>query len=134
MGHHSNKPHYALTEVIEFDKAVQAAILMTDERDTLIVVTADHSHSFTYNGYPDRGNDIFGISEISKEDHLPALTLSYANGQGYYNTYNEDGTRKDVSELDLTDPETRFIALAPRSSETHAAEDVGVWASGKNYL
>lgn len=131
MGHHSTKPWYALTELLEFARAVEAATYLTDERDTLIVVTADHSHSFTYNGYPDRGNNIFGFNEINKEDKLPSSTLSYANGQGYSNTYNENGGRKELNEEVLSNPDTQFIALVPRSSDTHAAEDVGVWASGE---
>lgn len=42
------------------EKAVAEAVRMTDEKETLILVTADHSHVFTVGGYPARGNDILG--------------------------------------------------------------------------
>ena len=50
----------SLTETLAMDRAVQKALKMTDSEDTLIVVTADHSHAFTVSGYPERGNDILG--------------------------------------------------------------------------
>jgi alkaline phosphatase len=48
----------ALDETVEFAKAVQAAADLTDEEDTLIVVTADHAHTMSISGYPARGNHI----------------------------------------------------------------------------
>lgn len=44
-----------------FDKAVQVAKEITNDDDTLLVVTADHSHAFMMAGYPSRGNDILGL-------------------------------------------------------------------------
>lgn len=55
--------------------------------------------------------------------------MSYANGIGYYNTY-EDGVRKNVASFDWTNPYTAYMASAPRNSETHGGDDVGVYASG----
>jgi len=59
--HHDNYAQMALHETAEMDDAVAYAARNTDPADTLIIVTADHSHSFTMNGYPARGNDILGI-------------------------------------------------------------------------
>ena len=57
--HHVNNAHLALSETVAFDDAVGVAMEMTGE-DTLMVVTADHSHVLTIAGYPDRGHNIFG--------------------------------------------------------------------------
>jgi alkaline phosphatase len=63
MGHHDTKAHLALDEAVEFAKAIQTAADLTDEEDTLIVVTADHAHTMTISGYPIRGNEILGKHE-----------------------------------------------------------------------
>ena len=47
-------------DTVAFSDAVQKAVDITDEDDTLIVVTADHSHVFTMGGYVSRGNPILG--------------------------------------------------------------------------
>ena len=51
---------HALYETLAFEDAIQEAIDMTDEEDTLIIVTGDHSHAFDIQGYSYRGNDILG--------------------------------------------------------------------------
>ena len=58
--HHDTLAHLALIDTMAFEKAVKTGIDMTSPDDTLIVVTADHSHAFTVGGYPSRGNDILG--------------------------------------------------------------------------
>lgn len=97
--HHSTKARKALDETIEFHKAIQAAVDMTNPEDTLIVVTSDHAHTMSLNGYPDRGNDILGIAGEGR-DNLPYTTLSYSNGPGYRKEV--DGHRHDVSNDDLS--------------------------------
>lgn len=52
MGHHDNWARKALDETAEFSKIVEMVRKMTNESDTLIVVTSDHGHVMTYNGYP----------------------------------------------------------------------------------
>lgn len=50
--HHETRARLALEETIEFHKAVEYAVAETSEEETLIIVTADHSHVFTVGGYP----------------------------------------------------------------------------------
>lgn len=59
-GHHEGKAKQALHEAVEMDQAIGKAGAMTSQKDTLTVVTADHSHVFTFGGYTPRGNSIFG--------------------------------------------------------------------------
>ena len=61
QAHHDGRAKAAFEELLEFEKAVIYASTKTNEQDTLIIVTADHSHTMTINGYPERGNSIFGI-------------------------------------------------------------------------
>lgn len=43
-----------------FDSAIDKAGQITSEKDTLTLVTADHSHVFSFGGYTLRGSSIFG--------------------------------------------------------------------------
>lgn len=63
-GHHASQAAVALSETVMFDKAVQVAKEITNGDDTLLVVTADHSHAFMMAGYPSRGNDILGLLKM----------------------------------------------------------------------
>ena len=54
-GHHDGKPGYALLETQAFARAIEAALEKVDLEETLVLVTADHSHVFTIAGYPVRG-------------------------------------------------------------------------------
>lgn len=60
-GHHEGKAKQALHETVEMDRAIGEAGILTSSEDTLTVVTADHSHVFTFGGYTTRGNSIFGM-------------------------------------------------------------------------
>lgn len=50
QAHHQNHARLALQEVLELDAAIQVALDETDRSNTLIIVTADHSHAMTLNG------------------------------------------------------------------------------------
>ena len=146
--HHAGNAYNALNDAIEFSKAVQAAVDATNDEDTLIIVTADHSHVFTIAGYPKRGNPILGkVVGIGSEepslasDGMPYTTLGYTNGLGYRDLGDETNADASYMEaavtgrVDLTSVETQTPgfhqeALVPLSSETHAGEDVAVYAMG----
>lgn len=59
--HHDTKARLALEEAVEFQKAVQYVKDNTNEDDTLIVVTADHSTVLTVGGYMVRLNQNYCI-------------------------------------------------------------------------
>ncbi|XP_058835961.1 alkaline phosphatase-like [Topomyia yanbarensis] len=130
--HHESWTRLALDETAEFSKAIALARELTNLDDTLIVVSSDHSHTMTYNGYARRGQDVLGIADISDIDHLPYTTLSYANGPGYNGTYNPDNPteRLNISEYDFTLYNLRYPATVLMAAETHGGEDVAVYASG----
>jgi len=147
-GHHAGSAYNALTDTIEFANAVQAAIDTTDPEETLILVTADHSHVFTIAGYPKRGNPILGkvVSVGSSEpalasDGMPYTTVGYTNGLGNRNfigetnadkSYNEEVNvgRIDLTAIDTTDSGFHQEANIPLGSETHAGEDISIHAIG----
>ena len=146
--HHAGNAYGALYDTIAFAEAVDTADKLTDDEETLIIVTADHGHVFTIAGYPKRGNPILGkvVNVGSDEaataaDGTPYTTLGYTNGLGFRNlgdvtnsdaSYLEgpDTGRKDITDVDTTTPGYHQEALIPLGSETHSGEDVGIYAKG----
>ena len=137
--HHGVNAARALEDTDALDQAVAAALEMTDATDTLIIVTADHSHTMTMAGYPRRNNPILGkvvyeTGAIARgEDGKPYTTLGYANGQSACRRMEEGGTtctRADLSDVDTTAKDFQQQALVFMGSETHAGEDVAIFARG----
>ena len=134
--HHYGNGYRALNETIAMSEAVQAAVELTSQDDTLILVTADHSHTLSFVGYPGRGNPILGkVAGIDVDgthrqaldkDDRPYTTLVYANGPGY----RGENPRPDLSEVDTEAVEFLQEAMVPLRNESHGGEDVGIWASG----
>ena len=162
-GHHLGNAHRALSETIEFSRAVQAARDATDPRETLIVVSADHSHGLTIGGYPTRGNDILGrvVNNDSRGEPKPEpavdargrpyTTLRYHDGPGavvgevVWPKASSSGQRRwpgirarfgwldrrpDSQGVDTADPDYLQHAPVALFGETHAGEDVAVYALG----
>lgn len=42
--------------MVQFENAIYESTSTLNDDDTLVVVTADHSHSMVFNGYGERGN------------------------------------------------------------------------------
>jgi alkaline phosphatase len=149
-GHHAGSAYNALTDTIEFSKAVKTAVNSVNLKDTLIIVTADHSHVLTIAGYPKRGNPILGktVSVGSDEpalasDGLPYTTLTYANGNGFKELDDETNAdasyylpvsagRHDITHVDTESSGYHQESLVPMSAETHAGEDVAIYGKGIN--
>ncbi len=146
--HHAGSAFNALHETREFSNAVSMALNMTSEDDTLIIVTADHSHVFTMAGYPKRGNPILGkvvgvgqSEPTLAEDGKPYTTLGYMNGRGHYAlgdqtdpevVYEEPVTfgRQDITDINTQSVGYHQEALVPLTAETHGGEDVAIYARG----
>lgn len=158
--HHGGNAYRALTDTIAFSEAVQAALDDTDAADTLIVVTADHAHTLTFAGYPQRGNPILGLvhggsdfedsgSALALDQHkLPYTTLGYANGPGYVGASDQQpegpknyphyyrslgkpaAGRPDLTKVDTQAPDYMQESTVPFMSESHGGEDVAIFARG----
>jgi alkaline phosphatase len=147
-GHHANSAFNALSDTIEFSRAIQAAVDNSNPDETLIIVTADHGHVFTIAGYPKRGNPILGkvvdvgTSELARGlDGLPYTTLSYANGPGFHDFGDETNAdkvyytepfrgRADLTHIDTERSGFHQEAMITKRSESHSGEDVAIYATG----
>lgn len=138
-GLHAGDAQRALGDAAALDEAIAAAVAATDPKETLIIVTADHSHTLIIQGYPDRGNPILGLVKeggklTTARDGKPYTTLSFANGPGSVCTKQPDDKylcdRKDLTNVDTTALGFLQQSLVPLGSETHGGEDVAIFAGG----
>ncbi len=137
--HHASNPYRALKEAQMFSATVADVLKSVNLDETLVLVTADHSHVFTMAGYPARGNDILGYIKppkgggegdggLSPEGYAlddrgqPMTTLSYANGPFV--------ARGLSRALPPNDPNYLAIKTYGTGSESHGGEDVALFAEG----
>lgn len=134
--HHGTNAYRAMTDTQELSRAVAKAIAMTDPEETLILVTADHSHTFTISGYPVIGNPILGLVRSFNDDMSPSEEpLLAADGKpyttlGYHNGPNVREGGKALTDNEVQDKNFRQQTAVKRDSETHAGEDVALFATG----
>ncbi|XP_075720226.1 intestinal-type alkaline phosphatase [Rhinoderma darwinii] len=126
-GHHDGKAKMALMEGVMFDRAIKRAGELTDIEDTLTVVTADHSHVFSFGGYTYRGSSIFGLAPKKARDEKSYTSILYGNGPGF--SISPEG-RPDINNTSSEDNNYTPQAAVPLDSETHGGEDVAIFSKG----
>jgi len=135
--HHDTNAFRALTDMQALNEAVKVARKKSGS-DTLILVTADHSHVFTMAGYPVRGNPILGLVRnpdpekggaaegyAKAKDGNPYTTLGYHNGPNIREADSPALTDNIVQAKDFQQQSAVHM-----QSETHAGEDVPLYATG----
>lgn len=152
--HHAGNAKVALMETLEFADAVAVVDQLTSDQDTLVIVTADHSHTLVAGGYATRGNPILGKvlsnddkgnakTELEQDrDGNPYTTLSYLNGPGYAEMGSESTNpdrryrqpavtgKQTLEDVDTEDVGYHQEALVPLKDETHSVVDVPIYAKG----
>ncbi len=133
--HHGTNAYRALRDMQALNEAVKVAKDKAGD-DTLIMVTADHSHVFTMAGYPMRGNPILGLAKgfdpktqtvdlILDKDGKPYTTLGYHNGPNV-----READSPALSDNMVQAPDFRQQTAVNLNSETHSGEDVPLYATG----
>ncbi|CAH8579943.1 unnamed protein product [Schistosoma margrebowiei] len=126
-GNHENRAQYALSETLELEKAVEKALSLVDQQETLLLVTADHSHAYGVVGHPTRNTSVLDVDNTAKgDDNKSYLISSYFNGpRGILNASRSDPATEDRFASNYT-----AESLVRLSFSTHSAEDVPIYANG----
>lgn len=136
--HHKNNAYRALSDTQAFAYAIEAALNKVDLNNTLVLVTADHSHPLTMIGYPKRGNPILGnvkpvgtkggfmvVEGLAVDDNnIPYTTLGYRVGP-------QDKKAVKANLLKETTHKNYHQKTAiPMHAGFHGGEDVALFATG----
>ena len=139
---HNTNAKRALEDTIAFDDAIKRALGLVDLKNTLVVVTADHDHTMTINGYSHKGNNILGkVTDIKKTtvqktpvlatagDSLPYTALVFGNG-AVRNSTRSDLSSTDTAADDYYQEVGVKLGAAGAYPETHGGGDVMLFSSG----
>ena len=146
--HHAGNAYRALAETVALSDAVKATLSKVNLDDTLVIVTADHSHTMTLSGYAKRGNPILEKVVLPGHetpalalDHKPYTVINYVNGKGYFEKMTPEasadksikpntGRVVDLTSINTNDVDFHQEANVPLEQETHGGEDVQIFAGG----
>ena len=127
---HATNAKRSLTDAVALDEAVKTALGKVDLADTLIVVTADHDHTMTINGYAAKGNPVLDLVKNSDGstqhdvDGKPFTTLVFGNGP------NRADQRPTLTSDQVMADDYLQETGVKLGSETHGGGDVMLFADG----
>ncbi|MFG0875581.1 alkaline phosphatase [Aeromonas media] len=127
---HATNAKRSLTDAVALDEAVKTALGKVDLADTLIVVTADHDHTMTINGYAAKGNPVLDLVKNSDGstqhdvDGKPFTTLVFGNGP------NRADVRPTLTSDQVMADDYLQETGVKLGSETHGGGDVMLFADG----
>ncbi|WP_421176969.1 alkaline phosphatase [Aeromonas jandaei] len=127
---HGTNAKRSLTDAVALDEAVKTALGKVDLKDTLIVVTADHDHTMTINGYSAKGNKVLDLvkngdgSTQNDVDGKPFTTLVFGNGP------NRPDVRPPLTSDQVMADDYLQETGVKLGSETHGGGDVMLFADG----
>ncbi|MFQ2384118.1 alkaline phosphatase [Aeromonas dhakensis] len=127
---HGTNAKRSLTDAVALDEAVKTALGKVDRKDTLIVVTADHDHTMTINGYSAKGNKVLDLvkngdgSTQNDVDGKPFTTLVFGNGP------NRADVRPTLTSDQVMADDYLQETGVKLGSETHGGGDVMLFADG----
>ena len=107
-----------VTEATAFDETVKMFLDKMDLEETLVILTADHSHAFAIQGYPPLNNPILGSLKN-------VTTLVYSAGPGFQ-------TKKAIppENANKNFPGYDYPAVTNTTQGRHGGEDVLIPANG----
>jgi len=127
--HHLNLANQALYDTLALETAVVEVMKRVNTEDTLVLVTADHSHVFMYGSYVSRANFISNPTDDGNDLRgKPFTSMIYGNGPGY--AISNTGARPILTPEDTNKLYYAHETPVPLASETHACEEVAVYAKG----
>ena len=127
---HGTNAKRSLTDAVALDEAVKTALGKVDLTDTLIVVTADHDHTMTINGYSAKGNPVLDLvkngdgSTQNDVDGKPFTTLVFGNGP------NRQDLRPTLTSNQVMGDDYLQETGVKLGSETHGGGDVMLFSGG----